>query len=319
MLVECRVPAYDREELLERALRSIQAQLHRDWVAIVLDDSRRQSGRVVVDKLGDARIRYHHNPRQLGSTGNLNQAFDPAPLLGGEYAFILEDDNALTPEFISLALGHVRDSGLDVVSMNQRCVIAEPNGEFTMCKGAWRPEDVDVEWNRERLVLASFLNAPLPNGAYFWRCNTVDLRVDNRIKEPMLQEAARCLRIRGPILMAKEACSLWTALPDDMIRRNRVSNRVFRVTRDFLALGVTQCIPGARLMEWGRKELRPEDMACLEARLAGICWTHPSQWYWLWRKPKEAAKGLLLRLLYGRKTEKSLRTLLLHEPAKLFA
>jgi glycosyltransferase involved in cell wall biosynthesis len=319
MLIECRVPAYDRPELLERALRSLQAQTYADWRAVVLDDSRTQSGRSVVDSLGDPRLRYCHNVQRLGSTGNLNQAFDPAPLLGGEFAFILEDDNAVTPEFISLALGHARDSGFDVVSMNQRCVIAESNGEFTMCEDAWRPEDADMEWNRQRLVLASFLNVSLPNGAYFWRCNTVDLRVDERITEPMLQESARHLRIPGRLLLAKEACSLWSELPDDLLRRNSVSNRVFRVTRDFLALGVTRCIPGARLMEWGRKELGPEDMACLEARLAGICWTHPSQWYWLWRKPKEAAKGLMLRLLYGRKAEKSLRTLLLDEPKKLFA
>jgi glycosyltransferase involved in cell wall biosynthesis len=319
MLVECRLPAYDRPELLHRALLSLQAQSHRDWVAVVLDDSRTQSGRAVVNALGDARIHYRHNLRQRGSTGNLNQAFDPAPLFGGEFAFILEDDNALTPDFIAAALRHAVAASCTVLSMNQRSVKLDGQGRFIPSTDALRPENTDVVWSHERVILNSLNHMSLPNGGYFWRCNTVDLRVDERITEPMLQESARHLRIPGDLLLAKEACSLWSALPDDLLRRNRVSNRVFRVTRDLLALGVMRLIPGSRLLEWGRKELCPKDLAYLESRVAGVCWTHPSQWYWLWRKPKEAAKGLMLRLLYGRKTEKSLRTLLLDEPEKLFA
>lgn len=319
MLVECRVPACDRPELLERALRSLLAQDYTRWAAIVFDDSRAQSGRPVVDALGDTRIRYQQNARQLGSTGNLNQAFSPAPLLGGEYAFILEDDNALTPNFISSAMRHAVQSDFAVLSMNQRRVTVDREGRFTPCAEVLRSENEDVVWSHERVILNSLNHMSLPNGGYFWRCNTVDLRVDERVTEPMLQESARHLRIGGKLLLAKEACSLWSALPEDMLRRNRVSNHVFRVTRDFLALGVMQQIPPGKLLQWGREELCPEDLAYLEARLAGVCWTHPSQWYWLWRKPKEPLKGLLLRLFYGRNTGKDLRTLLLHEPEKLFA
>ena len=319
MLVECRVPAYDRTALLERALRSLQAQTTPNWVAVVLDDSRQYSGRLVVERLADPRIRYQWNTRQLGSTGNLNQAFSPAPLLGGEYAFILEDDNALTPNFISAAMRHAVQPDFAVLSMNQRCVTVNGEGQFTPCAEALRPESEDVVWSHERLILNSLNHIPLPNGGYFWRCNAVDLRVDDRVTEPMLQESARHLRIGGKMLLAKEACSLWSALPDEMLRRNRVSNRVFRLTRDFLALGVMKQIPPWRLLQWGRKELCPKDLAYLEARVAGVCWTHSSQWYWLWRKPKEALKSLLLSLLYRRKTEKNLRTLLLHEPEKHFA
>ena len=55
-LCEIRVPTYRRPELLERAMRSLQAQTQRDWVALVMDDSPEREGAQAVKKLGDGRI-----------------------------------------------------------------------------------------------------------------------------------------------------------------------------------------------------------------------------------------------------------------------
>ena len=318
MLVECRVPAYDRPELLARALRSLQAQTHREWVAIVLDDSREQSGRAVVDSIGDPRIRYSHNAGRLGSTGNLNQAFTPQPLADGEFAFILEDDNAITPDFISTALHRIGECGFDVVSLNQKCVLADGKGGFVVQPGAGRAEDSDTVWSDERLILSTFLKPGLPNGCYFWRCNTVDLRVDERIREPMLQESARQLRVGGDIFLAKEACSLWSALPPDLVRRDAVKNRVFLVTRDLLALAVLSRVPLSHVLESSDLELQVKQRDALCARLAGIAFARVSLWPMVRHSPREALKCLLRRLAYGRHVSSELRSLLSHEPEKLF-
>lgn len=318
MLVECRVPAYDRPDLLERALRSLLAQTHRDWLAIVMDDSRTQSGRAVVEAIGDPRIRYGQNPDRLGSTGNLNQAFSPQPFAGGEFAFILEDDNAVTPDFMATALRRIAESRLNVISLNQKCVLADGKGGFVVQEGAWRSEDADVVWSNERLVLSTFLKPGLPNGAYFWRCNTVDLRVDERIREPMLQESARQLRVGGNILLAKEACSLWSALPPDLVRRDTVKNRVFLLTRDLLALAVLKNVPSQNILATARRELTPEQLEVLQTRLAGIAYAKPALWSKMLHAPKETLKCLTRRVLYGRHVPEELRTLFSHEPEKLF-
>lgn len=300
MLVECRVPAYDRPDFLDRALRSLQAQTHRDWMAIVMDDSRTQSGRTVVEAIGDPRIRYAHNAQRLGSTGNLNQAFSPQPLAGGEFAFILEDDNAVTPDFMATALRRIAESRLNVVSLNQKCVLADGKGGFAVQSGAWRAEDSDIVWANERLILSSFLKPGLPNGGYFWRCNTVDLRVDERIREPMLQESARQLRVGGDILLAKEACSLWSALPPDLVRRDTVKNRVFLLTRDLFAAAVLKAISPRTVWQWGKAQLNPQQLAMLNDRLAGVAFFRPCLFPWCARNPREAVKGWLRRVLYHR-------------------
>lgn len=312
------MPAYNRPVLLDRALRSLQAQDHGEWVAVVLDDSREQSGRSVVEALGDSRIRYVQNEERLGSTGNLNRAFSPEPMAGGQCSFILEDDNAITPDFISTALRRLSESRLNVISLNQKCVLPDGKGRFVAQPGAGRPEDADIVWSNDRLILSSFLKPGLPNGGYFWRCNTVDLRVDERIREPMLQESARQLRVGGDIFLAKEACSLWSALPPDLVRRDAVSNRVFLVTRDLLALAVLRCLPLRSILESSNRDLGTELREALRTRLAGVAYAKPSLWPMALHSPKETLKCLLRRVAYGRHVSPEVRSLLSHEPEKLF-
>lgn len=318
MIVECRVPAYDRPELLDRALRNLQTQTHVEWVAIVLDDSRKQSGRLVVEAIGDPRIRYVQNPDRLGSTGNLNQAFSPQPFAGGEFAFILEDDNAVTPDFISTAMRRIGESGLDVISLNQKCVLADGKGGFVVQPGAGRPEDSDAVWSEERLILSTFLKPGLPNGGYFWRCNTVDLRVDERIREPMLQESARQLQVGGDILLAKEACSLWSALPPDLVRRDVVKNRVFLLTRDLFAAAVLKCVPAKTVLRWGKAKLDAAQLHMLRDRLGGVALFRPQLLPLFANNPREACKGLVRYLLYRSHVPRDLSGLLQDEPGKLF-
>jgi glycosyltransferase involved in cell wall biosynthesis len=317
--VECRVPAYDRPQLLERALRSLQAQTFGYWVAIVFDDSRSQSGRAVVDALGDSRISYRHNPERLGSTGNLNQAFSPQPLAGGEFAFILEDDNAVTPEFVATALRRIAESRLNVISLNQKCVLADGRGGFALTQGAWRDERVDITWSDERLILSTFLKPGLPNGGYFWRCNTIDLRVDERIREPMLQESARQLRVGGDILLAREACSLWSALPPDLVRRDTVKNRVFLLTRDLFAAAVLKTIPPQTIWNWGKSQLNPQELAMLNDRLGGVALFHSGLFRLCTRNPREALKGWLRYLVYRKYVDRGLVSLFGGDGSKLFA
>lgn len=319
MLVECRVPAYNRPDLLDRALRSLQAQDHREWAAVVLDDSREQSGRPVVEALGDARIRYHRNAERLGSTGNLNLAFSPQPMAGGECAFVLEDDNAITPDFIATAVLRIGECGLDVISLNQKSVVVEAsNNAFVVQPRALRAEDADVVWPNERLILNALLKPSLPNGGYFWRCNTVDLRVDERIREPMLQESARQLRVGGAIFLAKEACSLWSALPPDLVRRDTVKNRVFLVTRDLLALAVVRQVSPTTLLGWGKLYLNKEQLRSLRFRLAGIAYARPVVWSLSAIKVTETAKGLIRSLAYKRSVPRDLKALFRNEPHRLF-
>jgi len=117
-LVEARVPAYKHSGLLHRALQSLRDQTHSDWVAVVFDDSSEQEGRQVVHAFNDDRIEYQPNNKNLGRAANIDHAFQTNPCLGGEYAFVLEDDNYLFPEFIAENLREIERQRLNIILRN---------------------------------------------------------------------------------------------------------------------------------------------------------------------------------------------------------
>jgi glycosyltransferase involved in cell wall biosynthesis len=225
-LVECRVVACDRPKLLERALLSLTNQTKKKWKAIVFDDSGESSGKAVVDKIADKRIFYKKNTKRLGATGNLNQGFSRNAFLGGTYAFVLEDDNAIEPNFIEVSLSWIKKSKCPIVSLNQRCVVFDSGEKFKL-KGTLRSEEKKILWTRERVLLNAFCGASLPNGGYFWRTGEVDLTVDENVREPQLQECIRQTLIPCSITLAPEPVSLWTLCPDEHIRRTKINNRKF--------------------------------------------------------------------------------------------
>lgn len=249
-LVECRVPTYSRPKLLRRALLSLQRQSFGDWVAIVLDDSPNAEGRTVVAELGDARISWRQNSRQLGATANLDQAFSAQPLLGGRCAFVLEDDNAIGPEYIATGLRRLERGDIRVLSFNQRCVHLAPDGSETWV-GLLRPETAEEEqWDRDRLLLNGFLGLSLPNGGYFWDLDAgLDLTVGPGVVESQLQECIRQTLVPPPVTLMPHAFSLWSMLPPTQVRRQLVGNRRLAANLNQLSAAIVEELGPARLRQ----------------------------------------------------------------------
>lgn len=65
-----------------------------------MDDSTDQEARSIIESLGDNRIIYSPNSKNIGCAANLDRAFTSQSLIGRTYACVLEDDNWLMPNFI---------------------------------------------------------------------------------------------------------------------------------------------------------------------------------------------------------------------------
>ena len=126
---EFRVPTFRRPGLLKRALLSIQEQTYSDWRCVVFDDCPDGSARSVVDNIEDPRISYSHNSQRLGASGNIDKSFARGPMLDGQYAFVLEDDNYLLPDHIERSIGLVNKNSVKVAFCNQYCEIVDVSGE----------------------------------------------------------------------------------------------------------------------------------------------------------------------------------------------
>lgn len=297
--VECRIPTYRRPELLRRALRALQAQTHENWRAVVLDDSSAGEAASVVRDCGDPRITHRINPAQLGAAGNLDQAFHPEPMAGGRFAFVLEDDNAITPDFISVGLTRLAAGDVDVVSFNQICIRLDEDGHESR-EGTLRPGQREEIWTTERICLHAFLGASLPNGGYFWRLGGtgLDLTVGPSVVEPQLQECIRQTRVPGALALLPEPASLWSLLPDAQVRRQRVAHRRFAASLNRLSRGIVDGLGRDRFWTLARQHFGPTDLARCEAIMAEIAWISRPRLPVSIRAIPRAGRGLLRAWLH---------------------
>jgi glycosyltransferase involved in cell wall biosynthesis len=88
------IPTYRRPTELRAAIDSCLAQTFQDFEIVVSDNSEDDDTRRTVESLGDARIRYFRNERNVGGVGNLALAASRAR---GEYLKLLMDDDVLKP------------------------------------------------------------------------------------------------------------------------------------------------------------------------------------------------------------------------------
>ncbi|MFZ5495233.1 MAG: glycosyltransferase family 2 protein [Verrucomicrobiota bacterium] len=296
--VECRIPAYRRPELLRRALRALQAQTWENWQAIVLDDSPGDEAAEVVRECRDARITHRKNPRQLGAAGNLDQAFRAAPLLGGRYAFVLEDDNAIDPGFITTGVERLARGDISVLSFNQRAVRFDSAGN-TEPVGVLRPDQTaEMTWPPDRLWVNAFLGVSLPNGGYFWRLDRgVDLAVGPDVREPQLQECVRQTRVPAVVLLP-QPFTVWSHLPPAGVRRQVVGHRRFAVSLNALSKRILAQMGEARLLEAARRDGDPGILRRVEQCLDELSLLPPRQWRRFPGAPVKALRFWLRGRLY---------------------
>lgn len=237
MTFEVRIPAYNRPEMLSRALHSVLAQHYPHWKAVVLDDSSSSDCQGVVQRIEDKRISYVRNSRNYGAGGNIDQGFAPKAMLGGHYGCLLEDDNFWLPDFLEMLAGRLNESDCHLVLANQRY-----NDEGTGLRDG--SDTTRGGWFSDGLVEPLSLRASLffmegvSNGGLVWRLESdVDLRVGECVQHG-LHEHSRTLLVKKPFLFIEEAKAVWTHLPRSESARaddsNRMINRGVQSIRDYL-------------------------------------------------------------------------------------
>jgi len=239
---------------------------------------------------------YRWNQKQLGSTGNLNQGFSRKSILGGSFAFVLEDDNALEKNFIQNALRHVKDNGFQIVSMNQRSVALGKNGAFKKI-GVIRSSDGNIQWDRRNLLLNAFCGESLPNGGYFWKIGSANLEVDKSFNEPQLQECFRQIQVKSSILLAEEIGSIWTFLPENMIRRKITEHRRYGLILLLLSKCLLEKYRFSEVTKWIEGCDDPLKKQKAKSILARVAHAQFQAWGWGFGRPKTFLEGIVKNIL----------------------
>jgi len=126
---------YRRNHLLPRALNSLIAQTHRNWICEVHnDDPLDPFPKQLVADAADPRIHYVAHERNLGPTENFNHAFRP---IREPFVSLLEDDNWWEPALLSRLLA--------AIAPHPSINVAWANSHL------WR-ETESGEWEREGTI-----------------------------------------------------------------------------------------------------------------------------------------------------------------------
>jgi glycosyltransferase involved in cell wall biosynthesis len=99
-VVDVMLPHYGRLDLVKATVRSVLGQDDENWRLTVVDDSGDEADGALAqwcDGLGDARVRYRRNPRNLGINRNFQQCVD---LVEHELAVIIGNDDLMLPGYI---------------------------------------------------------------------------------------------------------------------------------------------------------------------------------------------------------------------------
>lgn len=86
------IPSYNGEKVIEETLLSILSQSFSDFEIIVNDDASTDKTEEAVKSLGDSRIKFFKNEKNLGYPGNLNEALRKS---SGEIIYLMGQDDIL--------------------------------------------------------------------------------------------------------------------------------------------------------------------------------------------------------------------------------
>jgi glycosyltransferase involved in cell wall biosynthesis len=95
VVVSVVIPAYNRTDLLERAMASVRRQSTDSWEAIVVDDASSEDLKTIVEQQHDRRFRYVRRATNGGVAAAQNTGIDHAT---GRYVAFLHSDDELLPD-----------------------------------------------------------------------------------------------------------------------------------------------------------------------------------------------------------------------------
>lgn len=110
-LVSVIMPAYNVEDTIERAVKSVVSQSYTNWELLIGNDSSSDSTLKVIYSLAkhEARIRVYSNEENMGVSGTRNLLVDNSE---GEFIAFLDADDEWYPEKLKIQISQMVSEGL---------------------------------------------------------------------------------------------------------------------------------------------------------------------------------------------------------------
>lgn len=149
--VSVNIITFNRKDLLEKALRSVNAQEYKDLEIILVDDCSSESMEEVAGKF--ANVRYFRNQKNLGVTESRKIALQNS---NGEYICVLDDDDYFIDSQKITKQVEFLDANKDYVLVGTRGLFVNKDGKKL---SEINPPLEDAQIRRQILYRASFIHS----------------------------------------------------------------------------------------------------------------------------------------------------------------
>ena len=220
------IPFFSNLDYLRLALQSLVDQTDTMWTAIVVDDCSPEVGaEQLVAGLGDARIRYVRNERNLGVAANFNRCIELAAV-DAEIVTVFHADDLLEPGYVAaMRAAHAKFPSATCIA--PQVTVVDKSGRRTRTladsvKHALWPSELPTTLAGDRGL------ARLMRGLFFY-CPSVsyrvsllpELRFDERWQQVMdLDFYSRILLNRGSIVLIPDLAYRYRRHNETMTAQN---------------------------------------------------------------------------------------------------
>ena len=228
-LVQVRTPTYRRPGALRRALGSIMSQSWPHWVVDVYDDDPDQTGRSVVEVLGDERVRYHPNVPQRYASRNIDACFSGANPSDADYFCVVEDDNFLLPGFMAENIALCRERGVEIVLRNQLIEHASGTaGAHLSAGGVLDGLFIEATYAPEHFRMSLLVGIGVSNGGLFWSRHARSRLEIGFPCTATMQEYLRTFSIAEPVHVAMTPLAVWAENAEQTTRNAELAASYLR-------------------------------------------------------------------------------------------
>ncbi|MBP3882870.1 MAG: glycosyltransferase family 2 protein [Lachnospiraceae bacterium] len=107
-LVSIIMPSYNTADYITDSIRSIQAQTHKDWELIIVDDCSTDNSMEVIRSFNEPRIKLLKNEKNSGAAVSRNYALREAR---GKWIAFLDSDDTWVPEKLEKQIKFMKEHG----------------------------------------------------------------------------------------------------------------------------------------------------------------------------------------------------------------
>lgn len=127
--IEIAIPFYGRSDYLREAVKSVLVQVDPRWRLRVYDDNPEPDAATArwLGALGDRRVEYHVNERNLGVSGNFNRCIQGAQ---AQYVVLMGCDDRLLPDYVATARNALVRAGAPVVAYHPDVLVIDEEGSY---------------------------------------------------------------------------------------------------------------------------------------------------------------------------------------------